>query len=789
MLDLIDLIESDQENPEHTTQAKAPAKKGLKRKAKATKAKEATPLMAEALMAEPLADGAPTTFSPPEDAAVAPNIPAALSDSAALNLSYEHYRELVDTLNRYSRAYYTEDNPIVPDAQYDRLYHELMAIEEKTSFRDADAPTRRVGDGLLNTFNAVAHKVPLMSLGDIFHDEDLQAFNKRMLEAVGAEVDYCCEPKLDGLALSLIYEHGILVRAVTRGDGTTGEDVTANAKTIKAIPLKLALSAQTSEFAACAIPEYLDVRGEVFMPRDGFVKWNEAALKNKGRVFANPRNAAAGSLRQQDPKVTAQRPLTFNAYYIGEAKPGDGDALPDTQYGRLQWCKSLGLPVNPLITVGSGLAGMQDFYHKIGKLRSTLNYDIDGTVMKVNSIALQEKLGFTAKAPRWAVAYKFPPQEEMTDLLAVDFQVGRTGVITPVARLKPVYVGGATISNCTLHNAEEIKRLGLKIGDTIIIRRAGDVIPQITGKVAEARAQKEAQGIVLKDIVFPEVCPECGSKIEREGDDVAYRCSGGLVCPAQRRLAIEHYAERNAMDIEGLGEAIVDELVSQELVTTVADLYTLTEMQLATLTFENEDVSGKTTMRTLGEAIAKKLVANIAATKHRPLNRFIYALGIREVGTSTAKILASNFKTIADLMAASKEQLLAIPTIGPVAANTITDFFSEEHNCAVINRLIHEIGLRPEPLEQVSEMSAESKPLLGQTYVLTGTLERFKREQVKELLEKLGAKVSGSVSKKTYAVVAGAAAGSKLTKAQELGVKVLSEDDFVALMASHGITL
>ena len=701
-------------------------------------------------------------------------------------LTYEHYRELVDRLNRYSRAYYTQDNPLVPDAQYDRLYHELQAIEAQTKFRDADAPTRRVGDGLLNSFEAVAHRVPLMSLSDIFHDAEVQDFNQRMLEAVGSEVEYCCEPKLDGLAISLIYEDGLLVRAVTRGDGTTGENVTANAKTIKAIPLKLTLCPEGVEeqYRARAVPKYLDVRGEVFMPRDGFDKWNAAARLNKGRVFANPRNAAAGSLRQLDPKVTASRPLTFNAYYIGEAQSADDLPLPDTQYGRLQWCKSLGLPVNPLVRVAHGLSGLQEFYQDMGRQRNSLNYDIDGTVLKVNSIAVQAELGFTAKAPRWAVAYKFPPQEEMTDLLAVDFQVGRTGVITPVARLKPVYVGGATVSNCTLHNADEIARLGLKIGDTIIIRRAGDVIPQITGKVEEARAQKAAQGIVLQDIVFPTTCPECGSKVEREGEDVAYRCTGGLVCPAQRRLAIEHYAERNAMDIDGMGPAIVDELVSQQLVSTVADLYTLTEAQLATLTFENEDSAGNTTMRTLGESSAKKLIANIAATKTRPLNRFIYALGIREVGTSTAKILATNFKTIDDLMAATAEQLCTIPTIGPVAATTITDFFAEQHNRDVITKLTHELGVTPQALEQVSEMNLATKPLLGQTYVLTGTLERFKREEAKAALENLGAKVSGSVSKKTTAVVAGAAAGSKLTKAQELGIKVLSEDDLAALLQS-----
>lgn len=737
---------------------------------------------------------------------------------------YEHYRHLVETLNRYARAYYTEDEPLVPDAEYDRLYRELEEIELTTAFRDEDAPTRRVGDNILNTFTPVTHRVPLMSLGDIFSDEELAAFDQRMNEALfennvstsddlpllqeATAAEYCCEPKLDGLAVSVIYENGVLVRAATRGDGTTGEDITANIKTIKAVPLKLSLNptpaaapagaadaaagmnaAVSAEFVAHEIPAYLDVRGEVFMPRDGFKKWNERALQNGDKVFANPRNAAAGSLRQQDPKVTATRPLTFNAYYIGEChdqKGRDGsDFLPDTQYGRLQWVKSLGIPVNPYIEVKQGLTGLRQFFKDMGQRRPNLNYDIDGTVLKLNNIALQEELGFTAKAPRWAVAYKFPPEEEMTRVLAVDFQVGRTGVITPVARLQPVYVGGATVSNCTLHNAEEIKRLGLKVGDMVIIRRAGDVIPQISKVVLEKR-----EGAELSDVVFPEHCPECGSAIEREGDGVALRCTGGLVCPAQQRLAVEHYVQRTAMDIDGMGTAIIDALMSQKMISSIADLYSLTVPQLEAMNLESTDEkNGQLKLRQLGHTVAVKLVENIAKSRERPLNRFIFALGIREVGEATAKLLASYFKTMDDLMNATEEQLLAVPGVGKVACNEILEFFREEHNRTVINRLLHEVGLNIIPCEQVSDMDSSSRPFLNQTFVLTGTLSTLKREQAREILEKLGAKVSGSVSKKTSAVVAGESAGSKLTKAQELGIKIYNEAEFIELLNTLGITL
>ncbi|WP_281710307.1 NAD-dependent DNA ligase LigA [Anaerobiospirillum succiniciproducens] len=722
--------------------------------------------------------------------------------------TYENYRELVEKLNRYAKAYYVLDNPIVPDAEYDRLYRQLEEIEAKTDFKDADAPTRRVGDGLLNTFAPVAHKFPLMSLGDIFNDEELSAFNKRMFESSGSEVEYCVEPKLDGLAVSIIYEKGILVRAATRGDGTTGEDVTANVKTIHSIPLKLSLLTKEQreslgiqdEFAAQKIPDYLDVRGEIFMPRDGFKKWNEEASKRGQKTFVNPRNAAAGSLRQQDPKITASRPLTFNAYYIGQCymddepeslKEGGLDSrssnstiMPHTQYGRLQYVKSLGLPVNPLIRVVRGLEGLREFYNDTGAQRPSLNYDIDGTVLKVNSIEMQEEMGFTAKAPRWAIAYKFPPEEEMTKLLAVNFQVGRTGVVTPVARLDPVYVGGVTISNCTLHNESEIKRLGIKVGDMVIVRRAGDVIPQIAGVVLEKR-----EGATLTDVVFPSVCPECGSALEREGDGVAYRCTGGLFCPSQQRQAIEHYVERAAMDIDGLGERLAEALIDQQFIHNIADLYTLTEDKLEKLLVESASKDEESKTRFLGKTVAKKLIANIDGSRKRPLNRFIYALGIREVGTTTAKILASNFRTIQDLMAADEKKLQSIPNIGSVAARYIVDFFKEEHNITVIDRLINEAKLELSECEQVSDMNADNKPYLGKTFVLTGTLATLKRDKAKELLESLGAKVSGSVSKKTFAVVAGEEAGSKLDKANELGITVYSEEDLLNILKENNITI
>lgn len=690
----------------------------------------------------------------------------------ALDLQSD-YRKLVDTLNRYSIAYYVHDAPLVPDSEYDRLYRELELLETQNPNLIADdSPTKRVGGNVLTSFEPVEHRVPLMSMGDIFDNNELIDFNSRMLEAIGTyNVEYCAEPKLDGLAVSLVYKNGYLVQAATRGDGRVGENITLNAKTIKSIPLKL---------TGDNIPSYLDVRGEVIMTRDGFKKWNERALETGGKVFANPRNAAAGSLRQQDPKITAKRPLAFYAYYVGEC---EGYSLPNDQYNRLLELKKFGLPVNPNIKCVKGLKGLQDFYSDILSRRDTLNYDIDGVVLKVNSLAIQGALGFTAKTPRWAIAYKFPPEEMMTPLLDVEFQVGRTGAITPVAKLEPVYVGGATVSSATLHNADEIKRLGVKIGDIVIVRRAGDVIPQVSGVVTEKRDGRE------RDIVFPTHCPACGSLIEKvEGEAVA-RCTGGLFCSAQMIESIIHFVSRDAMDIEGFGDRIVEQLVVTKKISSVADLYSLTLEDLSSTVLEEATEEKK--QRLLGAVVAKKLIAAIDKSRVIPLNRFIYALGIREVGVSTARTLASNFETIDSLIKAQYESLIKLPDIGNVVATHIRDFFSEPHNLEIIDRLVKRedsflfsAGIELTPLPQASEMNLDDQPLLGQTYVITGTLDSMDRNEAKAKLLSLGAKVSGSVSKKTTAVICGAEAGSKYTKAVELGIRVIYEEEFLLLLKS-----
>ncbi|SKA59805.1 DNA ligase (NAD+) [Succinivibrio dextrinosolvens DSM 3072] len=684
-----------------------------------------------------------------------------------------HYRELVDDLNRYSVAYYVNDEPLIPDAEYDRLYRELELLEQNyPELVSPDSPTKRVGGQALTSFAPVTHRVPLMSMGDIFDDNELSDFNTRMVQSTNiSNVEYCAEPKLDGLAVSLVYKDGILVQAATRGDGRVGEDVTENAKTIKSIPLRL---------HGDNIPSYLDVRGEVIMPRDGFNRWNEMALETGGKVFANPRNAAAGSLRQLDSKITAKRPLSFYAYYVGEC---EGYDLPEDQYHRLLELKKFGLPVNPNIRCVNGIDGLREFYNDILSRRDSLNYDIDGVVLKVNSLSVQDELGFTAKVPRWAVAYKFPPEEMMTKLLDVEFQVGRTGAITPVAKLDPVYVGGATVSSATLHNSDEISRLGIKIGDTVIVRRAGDVIPQVSGVVSEKRNGSE------RDIVFPKFCPECGSLIEKvEGESVA-RCTGGLFCSAQLRESILHFVSRDAMDIEGFGDRIVEELVASKTLTSVADIYMLSEDSLANTVLEPETEEKK--QRLLGHVIAKKLLASIEKSKKVPFNRFIYALGIREVGVSTARTLASNFEGIENLIKASYEKLLTLPDIGPVVAKHIVDFFSEKHNLSIISQLVTKgdlfsAGIEITPLPQQSEIDPSSLPLNGQTFVITGTLDAMDRNTAKAKILELGGKVSGSVSKKTSAVVCGAEPGSKLVKANELGIRVIYEEEFLEMLKSLG---
>ena len=697
----------------------------------------------------------------------------------ALNLDEleKEYRKLVDTLNSYSKAYYVDDNPVVPDAEYDRLYRQLELIEQSNPNIIADdSPTKRVGGATLSEFEQVTHRVPLMSMGDIFNNAELIDFDARMSSASGQSVvEYCAEPKLDGLAVSLIYKKGKLVQAATRGDGKVGENVTSNVMTIKAIPLKL---------TGDKVPDYIDVRGEVIMTRSGFNQWNERARATGGKVFANPRNAAAGSLRQLDPKVTAKRPLAFFAYYVGEC---EGYDLPRDQYHRLLALKELGFPVNPNIKCVKGLNGLKTFYEDILSRRETLNYDIDGVVLKINSLDTQNEMGFTAKNPRWAIAYKFPPEEMMTKLLDVEFQVGRTGAITPVAKLTPVYVGGATVSSATLHNADEIERLGLKIGDMVIVRRAGDVIPQVSGVVKEKRDGTE------KDIVFPKYCPECGSLIEKVEVEAVARCTGGLVCSAQLRQSIIHFVSRDAMDIEGFGDRIIEQLVATKKISSVADLYTLSENDLATTILDNGSEDRK--VRFLGHVVAKKLIAAIDKSRVTPLNRFIYALGIREVGSSTARTLASNFKTIDDLIKASYSKLLNLPDVGPVVARHIADFFAEKHNLEIIDRLVKRddgflfsAGIELTALPQQSELNADNQPFLGKTFVITGTLDSMDRNEAKAKLLSLGAKVSGSVSKKTFAVVCGSDPGSKLTKATELNVRVIYEEEFLQLLKENGIS-
>ena len=707
------------------------------------------------------------------------DISALAQDAVSLNDKNldKEYRKLVDTLNAYSKAYYVDDNPVVPDAEYDRLYRQLELIEQNNPDIIADdSPTKRVGGATLSQFEQVTHRVPLMSMGDIFNNAELIDFDARMTQASGQSVvEYCAEPKLDGLAVSLIYKEGKLIQAATRGDGKVGENVTSNVMTIKAIPLKL-----TGEH----VPSYIDVRGEVIMTRSGFNQWNERARETGGKVFANPRNAAAGSLRQLDPKVTAKRPLAFFAYYVGEC---EGYDLPHDQYHRLLALKELGFPVNPNIKCVKGFNGLKTFYEDILSRRETLNYDIDGVVLKINSLDTQEEMGFTAKNPRWAIAYKFPPEEMMTKLLDVEFQVGRTGAITPVAKLDPVYVGGATVSSATLHNADEIERLGLKIGDMVIVRRAGDVIPQVSGVVKEKRDGTE------KDIVFPKYCPECGSLIEKvEGEAVA-RCTGGLVCSAQLRQSIIHFVSRDAMDIEGFGDRIIEQLVATKKISSVADLYTLSENDLATTILDGGNEEKK--VRFLGHVVAKKLIAAIDKSRVTPLNRFIYALGIREVGASTARTLASNFKTIDDLIKASYSQLLNLPDVGPVVARHIADFFAEKHNLEIIDRLVKRedgflfsAGIELTPLPQQSELNADNQPFLGKTFVITGTLDSMDRNEAKAKLLSLGAKVSGSVSKKTFAVVCGSDPGSKFTKATELDVRIIYEEEFLRILQEHNLS-
>lgn len=664
----------------------------------------------------------------------------------------QQIEELRQLLRHHEYQYHVLDNPQIPDSEYDRLFHQLKALEQQyPEYASENSPTQRVGAKPLSNFAQVKHDIPMLSLDNAFSDEDFFAFVKRIQDRlihVHHSLTFCCEPKLDGLAVSILYINGQLVQAATRGDGTTGEDITANIRTIRNIPLQLLTDNP---------PTRLEVRGEVFMSQAGFEKLNKTALAKGEKTFANPRNAAAGSLRQLDPKITGQRPLMLNAYGIGIA---EGVELPDTHFARLQWLKSIGIPVNNEIQLCHGIEKVLDFYRTIKQKRSSLGYDIDGTVLKINDIDLQQQLGFISKAPRWAIAYKFPAQEELTILNNVEFQVGRTGAITPVAKLEPVFVAGVTVSNATLHNGDEIARLDIAIGDTVIVRRAGDVIPQIIGVLHERRPEN------AKSIIFPTNCPVCDSVISKiEGEAVA-RCTGGLICAAQRKEALKHFVSRKAMDIDGIGAKLIEQLVERELVHTPADLFKLDQVTLMRL-------------ERMGAKSAENALASLAKAKKTTLARFIFALGIREVGETTALNLATHFKTLEAFENATFEQLQKVQDVGEVVAKRIRSFWSEPHNVAVVKDLIAQ-GIHWDDVE-VKEV--RDNPLKGKTVVLTGTLTKMGRSEAKEYLLQLGCKVSGSVSSKTDFVIAGESAGAKLTKATELGINILSENEFLALLA------
>jgi DNA ligase (NAD+) len=775
--------------------------------------------------------------------------------------------ELRAELDQHNYRYHVLDEPSIPDAEYDRLFRELKELEAANpELVTADSPTQRVGNVALGAFSQVRHEIPMLSLGNAFEETDLREFDRRVTEGLdlpvgdlfgsGAAVEYSCEPKLDGLAVSLLYENGQLVRGATRGDGTTGEDISVNVRTIRNIPLKL---------HGEGWPPLLEVRGEVYMSKAGFERLNESQMAVGGKTFANPRNAAAGSLRQLDSKITASRPLEFCCYGIGQVSQD----IASTHTGNLEQLKKWGMPISRELKVAANIEACLDYYRDIGARRNELPYEIDGVVFKVNSIGAQRELGFRAREPRWAIAHKFPAMEELTELLDVEFQVGRTGAVTPVARLKPVKVAGVTVANATLHNMDEVARLGLMVGDTVIIRRAGDVIPQVMQVVLERRPAD------ARPVHIPETCPVCGSHVERTqlikrskgketiSEGAVYRCVGRLACGAQLKQAIIHFVSRRAMDIDGLGEKSVEQLVDEGLVGSPADLYSLTFEQVVEL-------------EGFAELSAKNLIAAIDNSRQPTLARFIYALGIPDVGEETAKVLARSLGSLQRVSEALPQVLTYLPDVGLEVAFEIHSFFEDEHNRQVIAKLRDSLQLQeegevhaeyaasttlagliakldissvgptgaeklvsklgslekiiaadgidlrqalnakqadavreyfrvPENAQRALALEAqlqafgmhwasekkviEGLPLTGQTWVLTGSLERMSRDVAKDKLETLGAKVAGSVSAKTHCVVAGPGAGSKLAKANELGLKVLDEDQFVAFLQGQGIEI
>jgi DNA ligase (NAD+) len=668
----------------------------------------------------------------------------------------KHAEELREEIRQHNYRYYVLNEPSVPDAEYDRLMRELETLEQEyPELQDPDSPTQRVGTAPVSEFGDVRHGVPMLSLANAFAEEELRDFHRRVInrleldEEEGEELVYHAEPKMDGVAVSMRYEDGRLVQAATRGDGTTGEDITHNVRTIRSVPLRLRGS---------GYPGVIEIRGEVFMPKTGFEAFNRRAAEEGEKTFVNPRNAASGSLRQLDPRITARRPLEIFVYGIGEYSAGE---LPERQSGILQRLRDWGHRTCPETATVHGVEGCLSYYRQIAEKRDSLPYEIDGVVYKVDRLDQQRELGYVSRAPRWAIAHKFAAQEELTVVRDVEFQVGRTGAVTPVARLEPVFVGGVTVSNVTLHNMDEIARKDVRIGDTVIVRRAGDVIPEIVSVVKERRPKN-----ALK-VSLPEHCPVCGSAVERPEGEAVARCSGGLICAAQRKEALRHFASRRAMDIDGLGEKIIEQLVEADKVESPDDLYRLSAEDLAAL-------------ERMGEKSAENLVAALEKSKETTLDRFLYALGIREVGESTAANLARHFGDLDALMDADQEALQAVPDVGPVVTAHIHAFFAEERNREVI-RALQDLGVGW-PKTDAAGAIADSGPFAGKTVVLTGTLESMTRDEAKDLIRAAGGKVTGSVSKKTDFVVVGENAGSKLDKAQSLGVEVIDEGRFTELL-------
>ena len=669
-------------------------------------------------------------------------------------------QQTLDLLRKQIRfhnyRYHVLDDPEVPDAEYDRLMRQLQALEkEHPDLVTSDSPTQRVGDEPVASFGTVQHQLPMLSLDNAFSEEELREFHRRVSDRLELEDDadtlrYMAEPKLDGAAVSLLYENGQLVRGATRGDGMKGEDITHNVRTIESVPLRL---------IGEDYPESLEVRGEVYMPKAGFEAYNERARAAGEKTFVNPRNAAAGSLRQLDPKLTAERPLDIYVYSVGLVEGGN---LPGNHSEILDQLQDWGFKICPERRVVEGIDGCLAFYKEIGARRNSLGYEIDGVVYKVDNLLQQRELGSVSRAPRWAIAHKFPAQEELTTVLVVEFQVGRTGAVTPVARLEPVFVGGVTVSNATLHNIDELHRKDVRVGDTVTIRRAGDVIPEVVGVIA-ARRPKGTRRVQL-----PRECPVCGSAVAREDGEAVARCTGGLFCSAQRAEALKHFVSRRAMDIDGLGSKLIEQLVSIGRIETPADLYQLSKEELAE-------------MERMGEKSAENLITSIEKSKSTSLSRFLFALGIREVGEATAAALASHFGKLPSIMSATEDELLAVPDVGPVVASRIRHFFDEQHNRDVI-QLLQDFGIKW-PESEPQKISQDG-PLFGKTFVLTGTLSSMARDEAKGLIQERGGKVTGNVSKKTDFVVFGEKPGSKLSKAQKLEVATLDEQAFEQLLKS-----